>query len=474
MDSMEIARQNDLSFKMAPYLDAHMICPLLDFLREVELYDNKAIAKEKIRLIVKTNMLELVQDEINTVPEDDASIHADPNLSKKHLEDRTNAIFDKMDNESDAVKLCSEFFNNEELVESLKSGDNLTIEYVSAHHGITVAVLEEYYKFSKFKYDCGMYTDAEDMLGNYLSIVQSQTSTVLGALWGRLACRILQAKWDDSLTDLHAIKEAIESRSIAPMDQLRQRAWLMHWALFVFLNQRDGTDALYEFFSEKIYLQTIENLCPWLLRYYTCAAILSSRRRVVMRDVLNEILATSYLHSDPMTQFVESLYDRFDFEEAQQRLTECLSIIKNDFFLQLYEDRFLHEARLLVCEVYCGINRRVDMVTLAEKLQLSEEEAEKWMVEMVRGASAANSQEGSSSGASHALASAGVSFNARIDSSGKQVLMAPPPKMAHQKVADKTRDLTVRAGILNSNLESLMNEQGEYIIRQQQMRAQNA
>lgn len=316
-----------------------------------------------------------------------------------------------------------------------------------------------------------MYCDAEEMLGNFLSVAQAQTTSVLGALWGRLACRILQAKWDESLTDINAVKDAIESRSIAPMDQLRQRAWLMHWGLLVFLNQRDGFDALYHFFSEKIYLQTIENVCPWLLRYYTCAAILSSHRRAVMMDVLNEILATSYLHSDPMTQFVESVYERFDFEEAQQRLSECLILMKNDFFLQIYADKFLHEARLLLCEVYCAINRRVNMVTLAEKLQLSEDEAERWMVEMVRGAVQSNAQEGSTTDSSSAAV---TTLNARIDSSGKQVLMAPPPKMVHQKVADRTRDLTVRAGILNSNLENLMNEQGEYIMRQQQMRSQSA
>jgi hypothetical protein len=32
---MDIARENDLTSKMAPYLDVHMISPLLDFLREV-------------------------------------------------------------------------------------------------------------------------------------------------------------------------------------------------------------------------------------------------------------------------------------------------------------------------------------------------------------------------------------------------------------------------------------------------------
>ena len=67
-------------------------------------------------------------------------------------------------------------------------------------------------------------------------------------------------------------------------------------------------------------------------------------------------------------------------------------------------DKFMHEARVMICEMYCTINRRVDLHMLAEKLQMTEEEAEKWMVEMVR-----NSAAGSNTA------------DAKIDSSAKQV-----------------------------------------------------
>jgi translation initiation factor 3 subunit E len=229
------------------------------------LYDSKLITKEKIRIFVKTNMLELVQDEINSLA-DDSSILSDPNLSKARLDTRTTEIFFKIDNEPQSVRGWRSFFDNLELVGELRSNGNLTVDYVAAHHGLTVAALDEYYHFSKFKYDCGMYSDAEDMIGKYLTVVHPQSQHVLGALWGRLACRVLQAKWAESLTDLWAVKEAIENRNLLPMDQLKQRAWLMHWALLVLLNQKDGAEALFDLYSERGCLQTMENLCPWLLR----------------------------------------------------------------------------------------------------------------------------------------------------------------------------------------------------------------
>ena len=120
------------------------------------------------------------------------------------------------------------------------------------------------------------------------------------------------------------------------MDQLRLRAWLLHWALFIFINQDNGVEALADLFMEKQYLQTIENICPWLLRYYAAAIILSpSRRRSHLREALTQISSMSYLYSDPVTLFLESLFKNFDFDEAQVRLKECQDLVKKDFFLQV-------------------------------------------------------------------------------------------------------------------------------------------
>ena len=48
----------------------------------------------------------------------------------------------------------------------------------------------------------------------------------------------------------------------------------------------------------------------------------------------------------------------------------CQDLVKSDFFLQIYADKFMHEARVMICEMHCTINRRVDLVMLAQKLQV--------------------------------------------------------------------------------------------------------
>eukprot|EP00981_Chlorochromonas_danica_P014393 scaffold7896_cov177-Ochromonas_danica.AAC.5 len=263
-----------------------------------------------------------------------------------------------------------------------------------------------------------------------------------GALWGRLACRIVQGKWSEAASDLSAVKESIDQRTTSPLEAVRQRAYLMHWSLFVFLNQRDGVEALCDLFSERYYLQSMENLVPWLLRYYTAGIILSpSRRRAGLQDILAEISSLSYLYSDPMTEFLASLFDAFDFDVAQAKLADCQRLIKNDFFLQVHADKFMHEARMLICEMYCSVHRTVDLRMLAQKLQFTDEEAEKWTADMVRGHSGT------------------ALLDAKIDSSSRQVIIAPPTKPGHKAVVEATKEMTARSAVLATNLEALAKDQ---------------
>ena len=68
----------------------------------------------------------------------------------------------------------------------------MKLEVLSSKFGITSETLDVYYKYAKFQYECGMYQDAEAMLTNYLSISQSSNPIYVAALWGRLACHIVQ------------------------------------------------------------------------------------------------------------------------------------------------------------------------------------------------------------------------------------------------------------------------------------------
>ena len=91
----------------------------------------------------------------------------------------------------------------------------------------------------------------------------------------------------------------------------------------------------------------------------------------------------------------------FDFERAQKALSEAVDgVLANDFFLGEFKDEFLDCARFLVSEAYVRIHGRVDIEcvvslafvfitltmyrNLSERLNLSQEEGEKWIVNLIR------------------------------------------------------------------------------------------
>ena len=74
----------------------------------------------------------------------------------------------------------------------------------------------------------------------------------------------------------------------------------------------------------------------------------------------------------------------FDFEVAQGELTLADKVVGNDFVFSEFQYEFLDNPRYLISEAYCQIHHRTDLVNLPEKLNLSEEEEEKWIVNLIR------------------------------------------------------------------------------------------
>jgi len=83
----------DLTPRMAPNLDRHLVFPLLEFLQERQLYDDNHILKAKIGLLNNTNMVDYIMDihktlyQTEDVPQDMVERRADVVARLKSLED---------------------------------------------------------------------------------------------------------------------------------------------------------------------------------------------------------------------------------------------------------------------------------------------------------------------------------------------------------------------------------------------------
>lgn len=164
----------------------------------------------------------------------------------------------------------------------------------------------------------------------------------------------------------------------------------------------------------------------------------------MLKELIKVIQQEQYTYKDPITEFLECLYVNYDFEGAQQKLVECEKVILNDPFLgkQVQEgnfvtvplrDEFLENARLFIFETYCRIHQCIDIRMLAEKLSMSYDEAERWIVNLVKNAK----------------------LDAKIDSTSGTVVMGTNHTNVYEQIIENTKQLSMRTYVLANNVASM-------------------
>ncbi|CAL9774514.1 eukaryotic translation initiation factor 3 subunit E-like [Musa acuminata AAA Group] len=425
----------DLTSRIAPHLDRHLVFPLLEFLQERELYADDEILKAKIQLLSQTNMVDYAMD-IHK------ALYHTEDVPQEMVGRRVEVVARLKSLEELAAPLIS-FLQNASLVQELRPDKQYNIQMLHDRFQIGADQIEALYQYAKFQFECGNYSGAADYLYQYRALCTNSERS-LSALWGKLAAEILMQNWDTALEELNRLKEIIDSKSFAsPLNQLQNRIWLMHWSLFIFFNHENGRNGIIDLFFQDRYLNAIQTNAHHLLRYVATAVIVNKRRRNMLKELVKVIQQELHSYKDPITEFLECLYVNYDFDGAQKKLKECEQVILNDPFLgKRIEDsnfttvplreEFLENARLFVFETYCRIHRCIDISVLAEKLNLnmSYDEALVWITNLIR-----NSK-----------------LEAKIDAVLGTVTMPIVHQNVHEQIIEAMKNLNMRTYLLAKNI----------------------
>ncbi|KAK6778952.1 hypothetical protein RDI58_025670 [Solanum bulbocastanum] len=428
-----MASKYDLTPRIAQQLDIHLIFPLLEFLQEQGLYPDEYILKAKIELLNHTNMVDYAMDIHKSL------YHTD-DVPQEMMERRAEVVARLKALEEAAAPLIT-FLQNSSAVQELRADKQHNLQLLKERYQIGPDQIEALYQYAKFQFECGNYSGAADYLYQYRALCTNSDRSV-SALWGKLAAEILMQNWDIALEELNRLKEIIDSKSFStPLNQVQNRIWLMHWSLFIFFNHDNGRTLIIDLFNQDKYLNAIQTSAPHLLRYLAIAFIVNKRRRPQFKDFIKVIQQEQHSCKDPITEFLACIYVNYDFDGAQEKMKECEELILNDPFLGKraeegsfssvpLRDEFLENARLFISETYCRIHQRIDMGVLAEKLNLNLEEAERWIVNLIRTSK----------------------LDAKIDTETGTVTMEPNQPNVYEQLIDHTKPLSGRTYKLVSQL----------------------
>ncbi|KIL62678.1 hypothetical protein M378DRAFT_12735 [Amanita muscaria Koide BX008] len=243
----------------------------------------------------------------------------------------------------------------------------------------------------------------------YLGTVSRCTTS---AHWGKLASDILTGNWEVALEELDTLRETIDSHvhpppPFSPDLYFFTRATLM-------LGHSSLTPG---------YLNTNQTSCAWILRYLSAATVLSrttsssqtalgsppvsSRVRTALREIVKVIQTEEYQYQDP------------------KALNEAVDVVENAFFLGEFKGDILNDARYLI-----SIRRLIS--DLSERLNLTRDEGEKWIVNLIR--------------ETH------MGADAKIDLEKNVIEMNRPPQLVYQSVTEKTRGLALRTQTIGATV----------------------
>ncbi|KAF8266298.1 eIF3 subunit 6 N terminal domain-containing protein [Lactarius quietus] len=455
----------DLTNTIIPYLDRHLVFPLLTHLHESGLFSQDQVAVAQYELAKGTNMVDYIvslYEQLNPdseVPDEFAAKREKAVAINEQLQQEAKAVLDVIE--------------NPDVAQALRQDKNQNLAYLKDNYDLTLEQITALYNFGKFQYTYGNYSGAADYLYHF-RVLSTDADLNTSAHWGKLASDILTGKWDVALEELNTLRDTLDARAGAaplsgaaahahahaePLATLHSRAWLVHWSLFVYFNHPAGRTLLLETFLAPAYLNTIQSAAPWVLRYLAVSAVLSrraqaggpgapvsSRVRHAIREVVKVVQLEEYQYSDPITKFLKELYVEFDFEAAKHQLQLAERVVGNDFFLSEFREEFLDNARYLISEAYCRIHQRIDIADLSARLNLSPDEGEKWIVNLIRDTR--------------------MAADAKIDLEKNVIEIHRPALPIYQSVIEKTRGLSIRTQALGAALSRTGQQQTQPVQEQ--------
>ena len=162
------------------------------------------MTRSKLTVLGKTRMVDFAKEEYEKakvdVPAPLKNKRADLIAEHKSLSGKTAEL--------------RKLLEDGELLAKLKASNSFNLDYLGAHHNVTLENVEDLFKFARFQFDAGNYAQAGEFLTVFRVLVPESHPDLVGALWGKLASEILLQDWVNAQDDLMRLKETIDGTGL--------------------------------------------------------------------------------------------------------------------------------------------------------------------------------------------------------------------------------------------------------------------
>ena len=141
----------ELTSKLGPFLDRHLVIPLLEFLTVKKIYDETDLLRGKLELFSNTSMVDFIMDVHKT-------LYPDQEIPKNLYDKRTTVVenFKRLQLENEHILKTFQDQKVHQQLSQNRDSKNL-IDYLVQNHDFKVEMIDKCYEYAKCLYETGNY-----------------------------------------------------------------------------------------------------------------------------------------------------------------------------------------------------------------------------------------------------------------------------------------------------------------------------
>jgi len=256
--------------------------------------------------------------------------------------------------------------------------------------------------YAKKLYDSLEFDKARNLLTSFIKLnkfVNKNLSKIIYALYllysinvlTKQEGKIIEKNFIEILNSLEHLKDYLDTEfkktNFDSVDKIQidfkeivlYRGYIIHWSLFLLENNMElFLDTLFK----DTYFTIIENVFKYMYPYLIIFSILTKSKRYI--NQIKESIKKINIQGDKFIDLFKEIFINYDIEKSAKLFEECKEIMKNDYFVYNYIDKFNAKFKEIIIENYIFLNQTIDLNELSKLFNDNIDETRKYTQDIIK------------------------------------------------------------------------------------------
>jgi hypothetical protein len=364
------------------YLEPHLVVKILEFLQKNN-SSNEDIKNLYIKIL--SSIQDFEKQKENKIFDDDKIAEL-----KEKNEKEKQELFEKLEGFLNLSNNCirennfdlNSFSLGRKIID--ETSPNLIIAYV------------------KKLFDNLELNKAKDILTSFIKlnkIVNKNLSKIIYALYllysinilSNQDSKIIEKNFIGILKSLEHLKEHLDSEfrktNFDSVDKIQvdfkeillYRGYIIHWSLFLL---ESNVELFLDTLFKDTYFTLIENIFQYMYSYLIIFSILTKSKKYIYQ--IKESIKKINIQDDKFVDLFIEMFINYNIGNSVKLLEECKNIMKNDYFVYIYIDKFNEKCKETIIENYIFLNETIDLNDLSELFNKNIDDTKKYTKDVIK------------------------------------------------------------------------------------------